>query len=110
MASNDPSHENPASRRISVIAVEKANEALATARKGGLGLTSSPRPATAASDTRLAAASKLGSFAAMDKIARIENDLREAKFMQLLDRSDKADHGIIKLSLASNAAKEAGIA
>jgi hypothetical protein len=109
--SGNETFEPPSPSRASMQIINKANEALHTARKGGLG---------AAPDTTVGgqyaggapmhqAPSKLGSFAAMDKIAKIEDDIRETKFLALLDRSSRAESGVLKLSLASTAAREAGI-
>jgi hypothetical protein len=39
-----------------------------------------------------------------------EEQEREAKFLELLTRSDKAENGVLKVSLTSRAAKSAGIA
>ena len=100
------SDELPSPTRAGMLVINKANESLNSARRSGLsanltgvnGFSDSPAP------------NILGSFAAMDKITAIENDIKEARFMALMDRSARADQGVIKLSLASTAARDAGIA
>lgn len=89
-----------------MLVINKANESLDSARRSGL--NAALLGATGSSDTP--PPNILGSVAAMDKIAAIENDIKEARFMALMDKSERAERGVIKLSLASSAAREAGIA
>lgn len=96
----------PSPTRAGMLVITKANESLHSARRSGL----SAALAGANGTLETAAPSILGSFAAMDKIAAIENDIKEARFMALMDRSARAEQGVIKLSVASSAAREAGIA
>ena len=118
---NDIFSENalPSPTRTGMLVISKANESLNSARRKGLGSTVRTSSEDTESNDHASLdhehhhhqlASKLGSVAAMDKIATIENNLKEAKFMALWDRSERADKGVIKLSLASSAARDAGIA
>lgn len=114
----------PSPTKAGMLVISKANESLNTARLSGLGNSlSSPRtnktsnpsdndeyyPTTSSNDSNQIP-SKLGTIAAMDKIATIENNIKEARFLALWDKSERSEMGVIKLSLTSNAAREAGIA
>lgn len=96
----------PSPTRAGSLIIDKANESLISARRSGLSATL----ATLSATSETPAPNVLGSFAARDKIKSIENDLKEARFLALMERSARAEHGVIKLSLASSEAKEAGIA
>lgn len=101
-----PNDGLPSPTRAGMLVIDRANESLTSARRSGL--SAALASATTTSDTP--APNVLGSFAARDKITAIENDIKEAKFLALMDKSARAEHGILKLSLASSAAREAGIA